>query len=136
MPTIISVSPELRLEAEHRLETTFTPAAQFIGRLRPDHSVWGVVVFDRFSTYDCQMHFAGDKGWVNRELIRCAFAYPFRQLGLARVTGMVDATNQRVIAMDQKMGFRIEGCMRNALGDRDVIVMGMTKEECRYLSDG
>lgn len=125
--------PDLRHFAEERLQTTFGPHAQFIGRLRPDGSVWGVVAYDAFTKHDCQMHFAGDKGWVSRQLVRAAFAYPFRQLGLSRVTGLVDERNERVLAMDKKMGFKEEGRVRAALGDRDLILLGMLREECRYL---
>lgn len=133
---MIITHPDLRYEAERRLDTTFTRDAQFIGRLREDGTVWGVIVYDRFNEYSCEMHFAGDKGWINRPLARAAFGYPFRQLGLARVTGLVDELKEDVLAMDQRMGFKVEGRIRRGLGDRDIILLGMLKDECRYLKNG
>lgn len=122
----------LRPFAEERLETTFTPNARFLGRLKPDGTVWGVVVYDCFTQYDCHMHMAGDRGWINRPLLKAAFAYPFRQLGLSRVTGLVDECKPDVLRMDLKMGFQVEGVLRAGLGDRDLIVLGMKPSECRY----
>ena len=76
---------------------------------------------------------AGDPGWMNRAFLKASFAYPFRQLGKARVTGRIDALDAKTLDIDKRMGFQIEGRLRNALGDRDIIIVGMLRQECRWI---
>ena len=122
----------LRPWIESRLVTQLGPYANFIGRLRPDGSVWGCVGYDRFTSHNCEIHMAGDPGWISPSMIRHAFRYPFGQLGLSRVTGLVASDDDEVLDLDRRMGFKEEGRMREALGpDVDIVVLGMMKEECR-----
>lgn len=125
----------LRPWLEARLNARLDEHARFIGRLRDTGEVWGCVGYERFSRHDCLIHMAGYPGWMNRDMLKAAFAYPFRQLGLERVTGLVDATDEYVLNLDRKLGFVEEGRMRKALGDRDIIVMGMTRDDCKYWSE-
>lgn len=129
-------SPGLRPYIEAKLGVKLSPAAQFIGSLRQDNSIWGVVAYDTFSNYDCEIFMAGDPGWTNKTLLRAAFDYPFRQLKLARVTGRVDAADERTLNIDLKLGFKVEGRLRNALGDRDIIIVGLLRQECRWIGNG
>ncbi|QKW95407.1 acyl-CoA N-acyltransferase [Ralstonia phage RPZH6] len=72
----------------------FSHDAHAIG-LERDGELVAVVVYDRFSPHDCHMHVASDgtKRWLVREFLVACFAYPFIQLGLRRVTGLVPASN-------------------------------------------
>lgn len=105
---------------------------RFIGRLQEDGEPWGVVIYQNFTDHNCEMHWVGLPGWLNRTLIRHAFRYPFGQLDLARVTGLVDEELTDVIGLNKRLGFQVEGRLRNGLGDRDMIIMGMTRDECRF----
>ena len=118
---------------ESKLKTTLSDSAQYLGRLRDDGSIWGVVGFDNFSEYDCEMFMAGEPGWISRTFMKASFAYPFKQLGLSRVTGRVDAHDTKTIDIDKRLGFRVEGRLRNALGDRDIVIVGMLRQECRWI---
>lgn len=99
-----------------------------------DGRVLGAVVFDGFTPFDCNMHIAiDDRRCVTRTILRLVFHYPFEQLGLARVTGLVPASNQAALDFDLRLGFRHEGRKVNALGDEDEIILGMTRETCKWL---
>lgn len=95
-----------------------------------------VVVFDNFSSCDCNMHIASDGTghWMNKSLLLAAFAYPFTQLGLRRVTGMVPAKNIVALEFDKNLGFEVEGRCRHALPDDDIVVLGLLRENCRFVS--
>lgn len=94
----------------------------------------GVVVYDGFTPYDCNMHIAiEDRRCVTRRVVRKAFAYPFEQLGLARVTALVGATNARSQRFVTDLGFVCEGAKSAGLGDEDELIYGMTRERCRWL---
>lgn len=95
----------------------------------------GVAVFEHFTEGDCHVHIASDgsRRWLTREFLAHIFAYPFIQLGQRRVTGLVRSTNYRALEFDLHIGFKVEGRMREAFPDGDMMILGMLKSECRYL---
>jgi len=105
--------------------------------LEKDGELVAVVVYDCFSECDCNMHIASDGTgrWMNKSLLLAAFAYPFGQLGLRRVTGMVPASNQAALDFDENLGFEREGYHKHALPDGDMISLGMLRENCRFFKD-
>lgn len=112
----------------------FRDDAKAIG-LERDGQVIASVVFDGFSSCDCNMHVASDGSrlWLNREyLVRC-FAFPFIQCGLRRVTGLVPAKNRDALRFDRHLGFQIEGLCREALPDDDILILGLLRRDCKYI---
>lgn len=95
-----------------------------------------VTVMDGFSECDANMHIASDGSglWLTREFLVRSFAYAFIQCGLRRVTGLVPAKNTEALRFDMHLGFRLEGRCRDALPDDDVLVLGMLRADCRYIS--
>ena len=114
----------------------FRRDAYTIGLERDDELV-AVVVYDAFSSCDCNMHIASDGTgrWMNKALLLAAFAYPFGQLGLRRVTGLVPAKNVKALEFDENLGFVREGLHRHALRDDDLISLGMLREDCRFFRE-
>lgn len=112
----------------------FREAAKAIG-LERDGELAAVVVYDGFSACDCNMHIASDGTgrWMNRALLVAAFAYPFVQLGLRRVTGLVPAKNAVALAFDSHLGFEFEGVCREALPDDDIVILGLLRRKCRFI---
>lgn len=120
--------------AESRLGLRFRPDAKAIGRLR-DGELSAVVVWDGFSEADCNIHVVSDgsRRWLNRKLMVAAFSYPFIQLRLRRVTGLVPAKNTAALAFNRRLGFVLEGVCRHALPDDDIVVLGMLREHCPWI---
>lgn len=114
----------------------FRPDAKAIGLEREGELV-AVAVYDGFSKADCNMHIASDgsKRWLNREFLFGAFAYPFVQLKLRRVTGLVPASNAAALRFDEGLGFVREGYHPHALPDDDLITLGMLRERCRFIPE-
>lgn len=96
-----------------------------------------VVVYDNFSDCDVNMHIASDgtRRWMSKGLLVAAFAYPFVQLGMRRVTGLVPAKNEQAMEFDQALGFKREGYCKHALPDDDIVVFGLLREECRFIPE-
>lgn len=94
-----------------------------------------VVVFNYFSGCDIAMHIAAVPGkrWMTREFLSACFRYPFIQLGCRRVSGYVPSKLTHVIEFDKHLGFEYEGTLRHALPDDDLILLGMLRENCRYV---
>lgn len=108
--------------------------AHFMG-LEVDGELVVVVLYESFTPHMCSMHVVSDNGrrWCTRGFLAAAFAYPFIQLGLARVTALIPASNAKALSMDIRLGFKPEGVMRGGLGNDDLVVMGMLRSECVWL---
>lgn len=100
-----------------------------------DGELQAVVVYNYCSKADISMHVAAVPGrrWMTREFLKAVFAYPFKQLGVRRVTGFVPAKNTDAQRFDEHLGFEREGYMKHAMPDDDVIVYGMLRERCRFI---
>lgn len=124
--------------AQDRIGVAFRRDAYTLG-LEKGGELVAVVVFDNFSECDCNMHIASDgtKSWMNKSLLLAAFAYPFAQLGLLRLTGMVPADNADALAFDENIGFVREGYHPKAgPGGKDLISLGLMRENCRFIPKG
>lgn len=121
--------------AQERIGVHFRGDAKTMG-IERDGELTAVVVFDNFSETDAYMHIASDgtRAWMNKQLLLSAFAYPFIQLGLLRVTGMVVATNKDALAFDENLGFVREGFHPKAgPGGQDLVSLGMLRSTCRFI---
>jgi RimJ/RimL family protein N-acetyltransferase len=75
--------------------------------------------------HDIRMHCA---------TLRAFFQYPFEQLRCCRVTGVVARANKRALDLNRRLGFKIEGCIRDGYGTgKDGLLMGMLKDECVWI---
>ena len=112
----------------------FRDDARAIGRMI-DGKIVGVVVYDGFSDCDCNMHVAsnGSGHWLSLELLVHSFAYPFLQLEKRRVTAPVSARNKDAIRFNLHLGFKMEGVCKDGAQDDDLIIMGMTRANCRFI---
>lgn len=116
--------------AEDVIGLQFRPDATSIGLEDDQGNILAACVFDNFSLCDVNMHIAsnGTRAWLNREYIVRCFAYPFVQCEMRRVTGLVPAKNKAALKFDLHLGFTVEGRLKNALPDDDIILLGMTRE--------
>jgi RimJ/RimL family protein N-acetyltransferase len=106
-----------------------------IGVCSDDGELIAGVLFNHFTGYDISMHVAAERGrlWATPKVLKAIFSYPFNQLKCRRVTGFVSAINTATIKFDLKAGFVIEGRLRDATPEGDMIILGMTRNECRWL---
>lgn len=135
MPTIRYHDSAAMLDwASRHLGLPFRDDAKAIG-LAGDDDLRAVVVYDGFSACDCNMHVVSDGSghWLTRAFLSVVFAHPFLQWRLRRVTGLVPARNTRALRFDIKLGFAYEGRCRHALPDDDIIVLGLLREQCRFI---
>lgn len=112
----------------------FRDDARAIG-IGTETEIRGVAVYDTITACDCNMHVASDGSarWLTPEFLVHAFSYPFIQLGLRRVTGIVKASNARALEFDRRLGFVQEGYCRHAFPDDDAFILGMLREHCPFI---
>lgn len=102
---------------------------------RENGSLRAVTLYDGFSECDCNMHIASDGSgnWLRRAFLVASFMHPFVQWRLRRVTGLVPAKNKDALRFDLHLGFKQEGYLQHALPDDDLYLLGMLRENCRYI---
>jgi RimJ/RimL family protein N-acetyltransferase len=72
--------------------------------------------------------------WAFPATLRTLFAYPFVQLGCARMTAIVAKGNKRSRRFVEGVGFHLEGVHPRAMdGKQTALSYGMLKEQCRWI---
>ena len=109
-----------------------------IGLANEQGQIVAGVVYQNFIKTCIDVHIAAvGRRWATREFLGECCRYPFEQLGCRRMTGLVPGKNARGADFDEKFGFKWEGRIRHILPDGDDIIMyGMLREECRWLTVG
>lgn len=104
--------------------------------LEHDGELVGGVIYERINACNAWAHVALDdmKGIGVPEFIAALFAYPFVQLKLNRLSGYVEASNKKVRAMSDRIGFKQEAVLQGAAHDGgDILIYVMHREDCRYV---
>lgn len=70
---------------------------------------------------------------MTREMLWYAFAYPFLQLRVQKILGLVAGSDKAVRAFDEHLGFVLEATLKDAHPEGDLLVYSMTKSQCRWL---
>ena len=108
----------------------------YIGNELNDRLV-GVVGFDNYTGGSIAMHVAGEgKRWLTRNFLWFVFYYPFEQLKVNKIIGLVDSKNETARDFDLKLGFVQEACIKGAGRDGDLLILTMDKEQCKFLTIG
>ncbi len=94
----------------------------------------GVVGFDGYNGASITMHVAGEPGWLTRDLIWACFDYPFNRCGVNVILGVVPSGNKDALRFNKHLGFKLRLEIEGAHPDGSLIVMTMTRGECRYLN--
>lgn len=120
----------------HKIGEDQIPMAYGVG-LEHDGNLIAGVVYAQKTSANVHMHVAsnGSRHWMTPEYLGFCFAYPFFHLKCERVTGFVRSDNIDAQRFDEHLGFIREGRLRRACADgTDLIVYGMLREECRFLT--
>ena len=113
----------------------YAGSGQGIGWAKDGELIAGVL-FDEYNGRSIHMHVAAiGKRWLTREYLHFCFRYPFTQLGVNKIIGTVDSTNAQALAFDRHLGFVNEAIIYDAGKQGDIIVLTMTRGQCRFLKD-
>jgi RimJ/RimL family protein N-acetyltransferase len=100
-----------------------------------DGRLTGGIVYHNWRGRDIEVSAAFERAdWARPSVLRALFAYPFDQLGCARMTALTGRANGRARRFLEGVGFVREGVARQALADdHDMMIYGMLRRECRFL---
>jgi hypothetical protein len=97
------------------------------------------VLFTDWNQGSVLMHFAvfPPTGGLGKDLLWLAFHYPFEQLKVKKVFGLVPEWNIPARNLDLKLGFKIEYKIDDVFNhkhlDNGMYIMSMKREDCRWL---
>ncbi len=115
-----------QLLSEAMMTFAFAEDEKLLGALlfhnyEPQHAIWWTV-------------YTTDKRWCNRRMLRQMFGLAFGLLQCKRINLLIETDNTASLKFVQKLGFQIEGKLRRfSLKDKDCYILGMLKEECRWI---
>lgn len=104
---------------------------QAIGLEAGDEIVAGVVLYDYRPGASITMSVAAEpkRLWAYRHVLSAAFVYAFVQCDVRRITAYVAERNWRCRRLVERLGFELEGTMRQALPDGSAeLVYGLMRE--------
>ena len=109
-----------------------------IARYNDSDRLMGGVLFTEYRVGSVCIHMAGfHPNWVNRPMIYLAFDYPFNQLKVKKLIGLVPERNVKSRNNTLHLGFKIEYLSPDVLGYPDGIngmyLMSMYRKDCRWL---
>lgn len=118
----------------HKAGVGFDPEVdQVISRVTSKGNLWGGVIYTNYTKRAIQMHMAGAfPGWANLELTWLAFDYPFEQLKVEQVFGLVRSTDENVLATDKRLGFVECARLSGAVPGGDLIVLSMMRKDNKW----
>ncbi len=101
--------------------------------LEKDGDLVAGVMYDRYTGQSICMHVAGEGNWMTRSYLKACFGYPFNQLKVKKIIGLVDSENHQARRFDEHLGFRLEAVITDAGKTGDLFIYSMTPEQCRWL---
>lgn len=102
-----------------------------------DGQLEAVAMYNNFTRVGCNIHIVSNRGkrWASRAFLHAAFAYPFIQLNLKRLTALVPGKNTDALTLDMRLGFQVEGRMAEATDDDDLVILGMLRRNCIWIPE-
>lgn len=103
----------------------------YIGLESSSGEIDAVIEYNNFIGDSIQIHSAIKR--LNREFLWFLFHYPFIQLGVKKLIGCVPTTNEKALKLNYHIGFTHEHTIKDAGNNCDLVILSMTKEQCRFL---
>jgi hypothetical protein len=118
-----------------RVGGVFNEKTDHVVALHRDGRIAGGVVFTGYLQASIVMHMAGvEDNWPTRDFLWMVFDYVFVQLGVRKAIGLVASSNHRALSIDMRLGFTIEGGIKDACPDgSDLLILTMDKAHCKWL---
>lgn len=112
----------------------YEPSTSAAVAMEEDGVITAGVLYDMFNGSSICMHVAIEKP-VTRGFTRIAFDYPFNQLKVRKVMGLVDSTNSKALRFDRHLGFVEEARIEGAGKTGDLVILTMTRPQCRWIKE-
>jgi RimJ/RimL family protein N-acetyltransferase len=103
----------------------------YIG-LETEGKIVAVAGYADFNGASIRVHLAVD-GKITPEFLWYGFHYPFEELKVKKLIGLVSSNNKKALRLDKHFGYVEEAVIKDAVPEGDLHILTMTKEQCRFL---
>jgi RimJ/RimL family protein N-acetyltransferase len=117
--------------AAERLGRAIIPPFTSMGIVGDDGQLAGAIIYNGYNGANIEISFYGP-GTMHRRFIKAAFAYPFDQLKVIRLTARTKRSNKLMCKLLARLGFTYEATLKNYFGPSrgdDAILYRMTRSE-------
>lgn len=104
---------------------------KYIG-LETDGQIVAVASYANCNGASVYVHLAID-GRLTPEFLWFGFYYPFEQLKVNKLIGLVESTNTKALRLDLHFGYVHEATIKDAAPGGDMLILTMTRAQCRFL---
>ena len=103
--------------------------------LEKDGRLIAAAVYDNYTKATIFMHIAIVQGErLTRNFLWYMFHYPFNELGVKGLRGMIPESNKDSIKFAEGLkGAQLEARLKDAHPDGDMLIYRMFKQDCKYL---
>lgn len=133
---IVRCDESLRRWVQQRVDIAIHGPSENLGVIDNTGRIVAGVIYHNYRDVSIEETTAAESPkWCLPGIVRELLAYPFRQLGVQRITALITEDNARSIKVTEGLGFIREGVLRSAASNgRNVVVLGMTDDdyEARY----
>ena len=115
--------------------TTWIPNSGSAFGLEVDGELIAGVLFEGCNGASVRMHIAAVEGttWADREFLWLMFAYPFLQLRVKRIIGLIDSTNMKSRAWAVRIGAKHEATLADCSPTGDLCLYTLAAADCSWL---
>lgn len=106
-----------------------------IGRVTEEGQIMAGVLYEETNGVSVVCHIAGEGRWANRHFLWVIFHYPFVQLGLNRITTIIEPQNVKSQEFVKKLGFELETALEGSHPLGDLQIYRIFKRDCRWLEE-
>ena len=111
-----------------------TACMQTMIGLEKDGEIVCIFGYDNFNGKSCQQHIVYKQGeYVPRNYVWFVYYYPFMQMGVDMLIGMLPSNNDRIIDLAKHAGFVEKYRIVGAHPEGDIILSTLNKQDCRFL---
>lgn len=94
------------------------------------------VLFEDYTGRAMKVHVAKDPdGSISRLWLYAFFGYAFNQVKVHKLIGPIDSNNEQSLTFARRLGFVDEAVIKDAAPTGDIVLLTMTREQCRFLKD-
>lgn len=94
------------------------------------------VLFEEYTGRAMNIHVAKEPNSpIARQWLYAFFGYAFNQVKVHKLIGPIDSTHADSLNFARRLGFVDEAVIKDAAPIGDILLLTMTREQCRFLKD-
>lgn len=101
-----------------------------------EHDITAGVMYEDYTGASVRATIAVDPpGSLTKGMVYEMFRYPFITLGVDKIIACVEKCNQASLTLLERLGFVEEAVVTDVYPSGDMIIMTMTRTECKWLEE-